>query len=90
MRIAIDIDGVLRDTFTKIEHLYQKYFIDELELVDDDFKYEIITPYDSPDYSNHFKFKTDEEYLSFMYEEFAMEIFGHSGSTETMTFNDFN
>ena len=42
MRIAIDIDGVLRDTFTKIEHLYQKYFIDELELVDDDFKYEII------------------------------------------------
>ena len=26
MRIAIDIDGVLRDTFTKIEHLYQKYF----------------------------------------------------------------
>jgi hypothetical protein len=90
MRIAIDIDGVLRDTFTKIEHLYQKYFIDELELVDDDFKYEIITPYDSPEYSNHFKFKTDEEYLSFMYEEFAMEIFGHSPSTEMSTFYDLN
>ena len=42
MRIAIDIDGVLRDTFTKIEQIYQKYFIDELELVDDDFNYEII------------------------------------------------
>jgi hypothetical protein len=90
MRIAIDIDGVLRDTFTKIEQIYQKYFIDELELVDDDFKYEIITPYDTPEYSNHFKFKTDEEYLSFMYEEFAMEIFGHSPSTEMSTFYDLN
>ena len=85
MRIAIDIDGVLRDTFTKIEQIYQKYFIDELELVDDEFKYEIITPYNTPEYSNHFKFKTDEEYLSFMYEEFAMEIFGHSPSTEMST-----
>jgi len=90
MRIAIDIDGVLRDTFTKIEQIYQKYFIDELELVDDDFNYEIITPYDTPEYSNHFKFKTDEEYLSFMYEEFAMEIFGHSPSTEMSTFYDLN
>jgi hypothetical protein len=90
MRIAIDIDGVLRDTFTKIEQIYQKYFIDELELVDDDFKYEIITPYDTSEYSNHFKFKTDEEYLSFMYEEFAMEIFGHSPSTEMSTFYDLN
>jgi hypothetical protein len=90
MRIAIDIDGVLRDTFTKIEQIYQKYFIDELELVDDDFKYEIVTPYNTPEYSNHFKFKTDEEYLSFMYEEFAMEIFGHSPSSEMSTFYDLN
>jgi hypothetical protein len=90
MRIAIDIDGVLRDTFTKIEQIYQKYFIDELELVDDEFKYEIITPYNTPEYSNHFKFKTDEEYLSFMYEEFAMEIFGHSPSSEMSTFYDLN
>ena len=30
MRIAIDIDGVLRDTFLKIEQIYQKFFIDEL------------------------------------------------------------
>jgi hypothetical protein len=25
-----------------------------------------------------------------LYEEFPMEIFGHAGSTETMTFNDLN
>lgn len=90
MKIALDIDGVLRDTYTKIEQIYQKYFIDELELVDDDFHYEIIKPYNTSEYSNHFKFKTDEEYLSFMYEEFAMEIFGHSPSTEMSTFYDLN
>ena len=41
MKLAIDIDGVLRDTFLKIEQTYQKFFIDELELVDEDFKFEI-------------------------------------------------
>ena len=86
MRIAIDIDGVLRDTFLKIEQIYQKFFIDELELVDDDFKYEIIEPYDTPNYENHFKFKNDEEYISFIYEEFAMQIFGHAPSSELSTF----
>ena len=90
MRLAIDIDGVLRDTFSKIEQLYQKYFIDELEIVDDEFIYEIKTPYNTPDYQNHFMFKTDEEYLSFLYEEFAMQIFGHSPSTEMSTFHVLN
>ena len=70
MRLAIDIDGVLRDTFLKIEQLYQKYFIDELEIVDDEFVYEIKTPYDTSDYQNHFMFKNEEEYISFLYEEF--------------------
>ena len=40
MRIAIDIDGVLRDTYEKIEQIYQKFFIDELELVDEDFQFD--------------------------------------------------
>lgn len=87
MRLAIDIDGVLRDTFSKIEQTYQKFFIDELELVDDDFYYEIKTPYDTPNYQNHFMFKTEEEYFSFLYEEFTMQIFGHAPSTEMSTFH---
>jgi FMN phosphatase YigB (HAD superfamily) len=90
MRLAIDIDGVLRDTFLKIEQLYQKFFIDELEIVDDEFIYEIKTPYDTPDYKNHFMFKNDEEYISFIYEEFAMQIFGHSPSSEMSTFQILN
>lgn len=30
MRIAFDVDGVLRNTFTKAEQIYQKHYIDEL------------------------------------------------------------
>jgi hypothetical protein len=86
MRLAIDIDGVLRDTFLKIEQTYQKFFIDELELVDEDFKFEIKTPYNTPDYQNHFMFKNEEEYFSFLYEEFTMQIFGHAPSSELSTF----
>jgi len=88
IRLAIEIDGVLRDTYSKIEYLYQKYFIDELELVDEDFKYEITEPYTTPNYENHFAFKNDEEYASFIYEEFAMQIFGHAPSTTMSTFYD--
>jgi FMN phosphatase YigB (HAD superfamily) len=90
MRIAIDVDGVLRDTYEKIEQIYQKFFIDELELVDEDFKFEIKKPYDTNDYKNHFMFKNEEEYYGFIYDEFAMQIFGHSPSTELSTFQDLN
>ena len=90
MRIAIDVDGVLRDTYEKIEQIYQKFFIDELELVDEDFKFEIKKPYDTNDYKNHFMFKNEEEYYGFIYVEFAMQIFGHSPSTELSTFQDLN
>ena len=90
VRIAIDIEGVLRDTFEKIEQIYQKFFIDELELVDEDFKFEIYKPYNTSNYKNHFNFKNDEEYYNFMYNEFAMQIFGHAPSTEMNTFHILN
>ena len=89
-RVAIDIEGVLRDTFEKIEQIYQKFFIDELELVDEDFKFEIYKPYNTSNYKNHFNFKNDEEYYNFMYNEFAMQIFGHAPSTEMSTFHILN
>lgn len=88
IRVAVEIDGVLRDTYSKIEYLYQKFLIDELELVDEDFQYEIRQPYNTDDYRNHFIFKTEEEYVSFVYEEFAMQIFGHAPSTSMSTFYD--
>jgi hypothetical protein len=92
MRIGIEINGVLRNTIGKLELVYQKYLIDKTEGIEDEnsFKYEMILPVTSLNLKDHFRFENDEEFFSFLYEEFPMEIFGHAGSTETMTFNDFN
>ena len=54
------------------------------------FKYEILSEVDSLELKNHFSFQNEEELYSFMYEEFAMELFGHAPSTEMTTFNDLN
>jgi hypothetical protein len=54
------------------------------------FKYEIISDVTSLNLMDHFKFNNENELYSFMYEDFAMQIFGHAGSTETFTFNDLN
>jgi hypothetical protein len=92
MRIGIEINGVLRNTISKIEQVYKKYMIDKTEGIEDDnsFNYEMNLPVKSLNLKEHFHFSNDEELFSFLYEEFAMEIFGHAGSTETMTFNDLN
>ncbi len=92
MRIAIEINGVLRNTIGKIEQTYQKFYIDKTEGIEDDesFKYEMKLPVTSLDLTNHFEFPTKDDLYSFLYEEFPMEIFGHSQSTEYTTFNDLN
>ena len=67
MRIAIEINGVLRNTIGKIEQTYQKYHIDKTDGLDDDesFKYEMTLPVTSLDLKNHFSFQTDEELYTF-------------------------
>ena len=59
-------------------------------VISDNFKYEIISEVTSLNLLEHFKFKDKDELYKFMYEDFAMQIFGHAGSTETFTFNDLN
>lgn len=92
MKIGIEINGVLRDTLTKLEQVYKKYLLDKLDGLESEetFEYSMNLPVTSLDLRNHFKFKDDNEFYSFLFEEFPMEIFGHAGSTETMTFNDLN
>ena len=60
----------------------------EEHITDESFEYEVLSDVTSLDLSKHFKFKNGDELYSFMYEDFAMQIFGHAGSTETFTFND--
>jgi hypothetical protein len=90
-RIGFDINGVLRNTIGKIEQTYEKYYLLKTDGIDDEeesFQYEMNLPVTSLELKEHFKFKDDEELYSFLYDEFAMEIFGHAQSSEYSTFND--
>jgi hypothetical protein len=89
MRIAIDLNGVLRDTLGKIEQVYDKFYIAN-EDNDSEFKYEINYPIDSLNLLNHFKFPSDDDLYNFLYIEHPMEIFGHSASIEYTGMNDLN
>ena len=64
--------------------------VQEVVINDDNFVYEQLSDVTSLNLMEHFKFKSVDELYDFMYEEFAMEIFGHAPSTELMTFNYLN
>lgn len=92
MRIGIELNGVLRNTIDKIEKTYQKFYIDKTEGIetDDLFEYKFLSSITSLNLKEHLSFQSEEELFSFLYEEFPMEIFGHSQSAEYNTFNEFN
>lgn len=54
------------------------------------FEYKILSDVTSLNLLDHFSFSDENELYNFMYEDFAMQIFGHAGSSETFTFNDLN
>jgi hypothetical protein len=91
MRIAIELNGVLRDTLKKIQQEYEKWFIENpFRDEDDTFEYKVISDLTSLDISNHLSFKDKDELYDFLYKEHTMEIFGHAGSVETSGIQDFN
>jgi len=106
-RIGIEINGVLRDTFSKFTQLYEKHMVEEnldgetffevdisgnTEVLENknSFEYKIKSDVTSLNLLEHFSFIDENELYKFMYEDFAMQIFGHAGSTETFTFSDLN
>lgn len=94
MRVSIDINGVLRDTISKIEQVYIKWYIEPNVAANDEidnFEYKINKPIDSLDLSKHFLFPNGADGLyDFLYNEYPMEIFGHAGSVEYTSMNDLN
>lgn len=90
MRIGIEINGVLRDTLKKIQQEYEKWYIDNPFKEESEFKYEVKSELTSLDIASHLSFKDNDELYNFLYKEHTMEIFGHSGSVETFTFQDLN
>lgn len=109
-RIAIELNGVLRDTIGKFQQIYEKLIEEQKELTplkqyestldqndfqevsdtefEDNFKYEIKSEVTSLNLFDHFAFPSLEDLYRFMYEEYAMSIFGHAGSSEYSTFHD--
>lgn len=90
MRIAVDVNGVLRDTIKKIEQVYEKWYIENPHLPESGFTYEILSPITSLDISSHLKFENEDEVYDFLYTEHCMEIFGHAPSVAMNTFIDFD
>jgi hypothetical protein len=56
----------------------------------DKFDYKKVSEVTSLKLDDHYTFKSSEELFTFMYEEYAMELFGHAPSTEMTTFNMLN
>jgi len=54
------------------------------------FEYKKLSEVTSLNLQEHYSFKNGEELFSFLYEEYAMEVFGHAPSTEMTSFNILN
>jgi hypothetical protein len=105
-KIGIEVNGVLRNTLGKIQQTYEKFLIEnnstektyildesgntESIIQEEEFEYEVLGNIDSLNLLNHFKFKSDDELYEFLYQEFAMQIFGHAESSEMHTFHTLN
>jgi hypothetical protein len=79
-----------QDMFTGNTYKMDEFGETEINEKLDPFKYEILSEVTSNNLINHFAFQSEEELYDFMYNDHAMEIFGHAGSTEIMGMNDFN
>jgi hypothetical protein len=92
MKIAFDVNGVLRDTFGKMEQVYQKFMIDDYikEEGEEDFEYKLNLPVTSYNLLDHFIFKEKDDLYQFLYVDYPMNIFGHAPSISANTFNVMN
>jgi hypothetical protein len=92
MKIAVDINGVLRNTLGKAEEVYQKFFIDDYikEEGEEDFEYKLNLPITSLNLLDHFVFPNKESLYDFLYVDFPMNIFGHAPSVKPNSFNVMN
>jgi hypothetical protein len=91
MRIAVELNGVLRDTLKKIQQEYEKWYLENPFKEDEEkSEYEVISNLTTLNIAQHLKFKDDDELYNFLYKEHTMEIFGHASSVETSGMMDFN
>ena len=66
MRIAIELNGVLRDTLKKIQQEYEKWYLENPFKEDEEkSEYEVISDLTSLDIMSHLKFKDEDNYTIF-------------------------
>ena len=79
MKIAININGILRDLFSKIKAVHKKYYDSEIK---EDLNYDNI--------KELLNFKDQDELLEFLYREAPMEIFGHATEVKSNFIRSLN
>jgi hypothetical protein len=83
MKIGIAINDVLRDFLSQIEYTYNKY----IEDADIDISENPVTSFNLIE---HFPFESVEEMNKFLYQEAALEIFGHADELHHNLINQLN
>jgi hypothetical protein len=90
MEVYISIDGVLRNTIQKFDYHYgESFLVSEFEN-ETNFEYGVTKPILNNNLLNSYKFQSKEEYEFFLFMEYPIEIFGHSGISYPTTFTDLN
>ena len=79
MKIAININGIIRDLFGKIKLVHKKYYESNIE---EDLNYDNI--------KELLNFDKEDELLEFLYREAPMEIFGNGLAFRDNIFNTLN
>lgn len=90
MEIYVSIDGVLRNTIQKIVHHYTNDYILAIPTEEDSFEYKINEPIKNDDLFGSFAFQSKEQFDYFLYIEYALEIFGHSGLSHENAISNLN
>ena len=79
MKIAISINGIIRDLLGKIKLVHQKYYDSDVE---EELTYDNIIEL--------LNFKDQDELLEFLYREAPMEIFGHATEVKSNFIRNIN
>lgn len=82
MKIGITLNEVLRDFVGQLAYTYTKYIDPDFSLKEDE-----IT---SSNFIDHFKFDDIDAFNKFVYDEAALEIFGHADQLHENIMSQFN
>lgn len=95
MDVYISINGPLRNLIQKFDYHYRDEFINsdfvvEIDKKEEPFDYKVTEPIHNDNLLNYYSFQSIEEYNNFLFVDFPLEIFGHSGISHMSAMSDLN